>query len=934
MDEMTSGADLLVLDDLISHGQEFSFGQVMRIARRHLGAGGARELPEVPWQERVRVRPELSLAFPAADLARVDRFGDQLDELLVTTTFLGLYGSSSPLPTHYTEDLLHEASDDSSASRDFLDLIHQRLYHLYFQCWSKYRLFSRVAEEKNPRDLERLFCLIGLGEMEQRDQVPEAASLLRYAGLFSQHPRSAAGLETMLRDALGTRVLSVEQWVLRQVPIPADQQMRLGIANRRLGLDTVVGIKSPDRMGKFRIHIGPLTRLEFNSFLPGTPKYQELMRLTRLYLVDPLDFNLRITMIAGEAQPICLGDPDGPRLGWNTWCFTGAARRETSALFSKALCDTDAPAPVTEVPDKPTKRPVLIDYYQQELARLRDLAAGYTTKHPELAAMMSGHPADPSVERLFEGVAFLNANLQQKLDDDFPELIHELTEALHPWNLRPIPATTIVAFTPKADLMQPQQIFAGSEVASIAVQGTKCRFKTFFDVTLQPLKLLGAAFSHPAGKPPCINLQCELNGVGLSNWGAKSLRFFLGAGRPAACDLYLVLLRYLKRIVISSFDADAVVEIPSHALKSVGFAKDETMLGSETSFLPGHLILQEYFLFHDRFLFLELKDLEACRALGEGRRFEIRFELTACPLVLPQISEESFVLYATPVINLFQHKANPLRFPQGEIRQKLHPAGNDPGHFQIYSVDQITEFDPGSGTKRKYTVQNALHRSTVTDRLCQLSRSRAPSGDGIDTFISIQHDRNAPPDFPTRLNIDLTCTNGLLPKHLKVGDIRVPTSTTPESATFSNIKPVTIAASPNMAINRHWKLLSSFSLNYTSLDLIDGLRAILRLYVPERSGNLAIDKANFRKVEALESIEAKPADRLLGSDMYRGYEIRIMLRGDYFSGPGDLYLFSSVLERFLGGYVTQNCFIRLVVEEIGEGYQFEWPARLGDHTLL
>jgi type VI secretion system protein ImpG len=47
-----------------------------------------------------------------------------------------------------------------------------------------------------------------------------------------------------------------------------------------------------------------------------------------------------------------------------------------------------------------------------------------------------------------------------------------------------------------------------------------------------------------------------------------------------------------------------------------------------------------------------------------------------------------------------------------------------------------------------------------------------------------------------------------------------------------------------------------------------------------------------------------------------------------------LYLFSAVLERFLGGYVTQNCFIRLVVEEIGKGYRFEWPARMGDRCVL
>ena len=92
--------------------------------------------------------------------------------------------------------------------------------------------------------------------------------------------------------------------------------------------------------------------------------------------------------------------------------------------------------------------------------------------------------------------------------------------------------------------------------------------------------------------------------------------------------------------------------------------------------------------------------------------------------------------------------------------------------------------------------------------------------------------------------------------------------------------------------------------------------------------------ANFKKIDAIESIEATPADRLVGRGMYRGYDIRIQLRGSHFSGPGDLYLFCSVLERFLGGYVTRNCFIRLTVKEVGKGYRFEWPMRMGDRCVV
>ena len=793
-----------VITDLLRHGCEFSFSQVMRLARMHLGAGGEREVPEVPWQRRVHIRPELSLVFPAADVARVERTGDDGADFLVSATFLGLYGTSSPLPTHYTEDLLEEAAADSSVSRDFLDLLHQRLYQLYFQCWSKYRLFIRIAEEKNPRDLERLFCLIGLGEKELRDSVPNAASLLRFAGLFTQSPRSALGLRTLLRGALGVGKLEVEQCVPRRVPIPEDQRMRLGVANMCLGVDTVLGSELPERLGKFRIRIGPLSKREFDTFLPGTPRHDRLARLTRLYITDPFDFDLQLTMAAGEARPISLGDPDGQRLGWNSWCFSGEALGEVSAIFPLALSAGKGAVPAdnfSPVPER-TEPTTLLDFYQEELARLRDLAADYAKAHPALASMVTGNPADPSVERLFEGVAFLNANLQLKLNDDWPEIIHELTEGLHPWDLRPIPATSIVTFTPKADLAQPLALSAGTEVASIPVQGTKCRFRTCFDVTVHPLTLLDAAFSQPSGQAPSIRLQCQLNGIGLSGWQPKSLRFFLGDDYPAACDLYLVLLRNLKRIIITAQDSGAAIEIPSECLKPVGFADSETMLTNDKHFLPGHLILQEYFLFHDKFLILEIRGLDACCCLGDGSRFEIYFELTARPLVVPQVNEKSFVLFATPVINLFKHKARPLEFVAGQERQKVRPVGKNQKHFAIHSVDQVNAADFETGFKRTYQPQSPHARHGKDTGEYHITHALSDRHGGFDTFLGLTEGARTNILPGVKLDIDLTCTNGILPEKLGIGDVCLPTSTTPATTISSNITQVVISHTADYEQNR------------------------------------------------------------------------------------------------------------------------------------
>ncbi|NVN91513.1 MAG: type VI secretion system baseplate subunit TssF [Desulfuromonadales bacterium] len=930
MANTTGQTATLLNNDLLSNGHEFTFPQVMRIARMQLGAGGRDTLPEIPWQKRVRVRPDLSFAFPPADVVRVER--DDSD-LLVTTTFLGLYGSSSPLPTFYTEDLMDEASGDSSVSRDFLDILHQRLYQLYFACWSKYRLFIRVAEEKNHLDRERLFCLIGLGEKELRDSVPDAWTLLRYTGLLTQFPRSAEGLQTLLRDALGILRLEVEQCVLRRVPIPADQRMRMGAPRIRLGTTTVLGSVVSDRMGKFRILIGPLKKRAFDQFLPGAPLYVKLVALVRLYILDPFDFDLKVTLAAHEAGPIRLGDPLGPRLGWTTWCFSSNSLGEVSSRFPLALSAKQDPIAVEE--DIPAPEPsTLADYYQRELALLRELTTDYVKIHPEMAPLVSGHMADPGVERIVEGVAFLNAHLRQKLDDDFPEMIHELTETLHPWDLRPIPATTIVQLPPREELKQPLLIRAGAEVASIPVQGIRCRFRTCFDVTVHPLTLQDASFSQPSGKAPSIRLQCELNGIGLSGWKVQTLRFFLADDYPAACDLYLLLMRYLKRIIITSLDNGATIEIPPDRLKPLGFAHGETILTHKKSFMPGHLILQEYFLFHDKFLFMDLEGLEQCSTLGSGARFEINFELTNCPLVVPKVDQKSFVFSATTVINLFPHKAKPISFSNELQQRKVSPSGEQPSHYRIYSVDKVEGLVKKKSVKIMYDVQNQLLHRTKDERICRISHRKSALVDSFDTLLSIASHKNMTRSDRIKLDIDLTCTNGILPEQLCTGDVSTTTASTPESVEPRNIKTFTSALFPDIHMNRQWKLFSGFALNSISLNSAGNFRALLRLFIHSNSRYQVTVMANTRKIDAVESIGVNPADRLIGRSMYRGYDIRLKLRGDHFAGPGDLYLFSAVLERFLGGYVTQNCFIRLVVEEIGKGYLFEWPTRMGDRCVV
>jgi type VI secretion system protein ImpG len=934
MAESTWQSSSPLMQDLLARGHEFSFNQIMRLARIALGADAAPNFPKASGREQLRIRPELSLAFPAADVANVQRCGQNEAELLVTATFLGLYGVSSPLPTHYTEYLLEEGAADSSVSRDFLDIIHQRLYQLYFQAWSKYRLFVGVAEANNHLDRERLFCLIGLGEEELRSSLPDAWSLVRYAGLLTGFPRSAQGLLTLLRDALGMRAVEIEQCVLRKVPVPADQQMCLGLSSTRLGVDTFLRSEMPDRTGKLRIALGPLSREDFDSFLPGALRHEKLASLVRLYVNDPLELDVKLTLAAGQARPIRLGDPDGPRLGLNTWSFSGTLG-EVSAIFPMATVAASVPdTGLRCLHDSADKSASLTGIYLQELSRLRDLASDYAESHPEVKSMVMGQVADPGIERLFEGVAFLTANLQSMLADDFPELIHPLTKALHPWHMRPVPSTTIAVFTPKPGLLQPLRIAAGTELASHPVQGTTCRFRTCFDVTMHPLTLLNASFKEPSGKSPTVELSYQLNGVNLSGWKVDSIRFFLGGDTQHACDLYLLLMRYLKRIVLTAEDGGACVEVPADCLKRGGFGARETMLATDCSISPGHLLLQEYFLFPDKFLFVDLNGMQRCNDLGNGSRFRITFEFKHAPFPVPPVKEDSFIVSAVPLINLFHDKAKPLVFSKDTGRLLVEPTREKAEHCNVYSVDRISEFGLGRAEGKTYFCHTPLSRGSSDDRRCCITHSASPLTGGFDTWLSLEDNRMDGEVYKRKLKVDLTCTNGVLPEELGVGAINCATSTSPEAANYRNIKRVTAAILPDTETNRQWRMLSVLSLNTLSLDGPESFRAILRLFIPSNSRDQVQVEAYKKKIDGLSDIELLATDWVMHGRMYRGYEVRLKACGENYSGPGDLFIFCSALERFLRGYVTVYSFIRLIVEETSKGYVLEWPRRMGDRELM
>src|SRR3954469_23502682 len=95
--------------------------------------------------------------------------------------------------------------------------------------------------------------------------------------------------------------------------------------------------------------------------------------------------------------------------------------------------------------------PRLLQFYNLELQHLREMGAEFAQQFPKIAARlgMSGlEVADPYVERLLEGVGFLAARVQLKLDAEFPRFTQSLLEIVYPHYLAPTPSMLVAQIQP------------------------------------------------------------------------------------------------------------------------------------------------------------------------------------------------------------------------------------------------------------------------------------------------------------------------------------------------------------------------------------------------------------------------------------------------------------------------------------------------------
>jgi type VI secretion system protein ImpG len=401
-----------------------------------------------------------------------------------------------------------------------------------------------------------------------------------------------------------------------------------------------------------------------------------------------------------------------------------------------------------------------------------------------------------------------------------------------------------------------------------------------------------------------------------------------------ASTLALWLRRFLKGVTVQS-EGSEPISLGADVIKPVGFRPQDNMLPWPTLSQPGYRYLQEYFCSPSKFLYFDLEGLD--RAPLSSERFEIALEFERPPELTQRITAETFRLFTTPVVNLFDVSAEPVKLDPKVHEHLLRASGLRHDHMEVYEVREVIGVRQGQSQRRNYEpFVGFAHTADSRDGSYYTLRPTAsPLDDATDTYLSIVTPLG---DTPSRdeevLSMELTCTNRSLPSELQLGEINTTPRGVSSAAPFKNISPVTNPSRPKLGSDLLWRLLSHLSVGRASLADPRVLRTLLNLYNFQRESSPAQGRANELKVEAIRSIENEPVTRLMGGAPVRGVETRIELEESKLGTQGEAFLFGCVLDEVFSTHVPLNSFNELHLLLHPSKVELKWPARSGQRRIL
>lgn len=388
-----------------------------------------------------------------------------------------------------------------------------------------------------------------------------------------------------------------------------------------------------------------------------------------------------------------------------------------------------------------------LSYYSKELNFLKDMGREFAQKYPKVGSRLALNTTDipdPYIERLLEGVAFLTARTQLKLDSEYPRFVQRILEVVYPDFLTQRPASAVINIEPTqhyhTDVLH--KLNRGQILHSQPIEEyqASCPFTVCRSIEVTPLFLEKAQYTEvlsylpsPAGLLPksakkiqsALRLDFSLSvPTTCSEMLPENLCLYLGSELSKSSSLLYLLLAACEGVLCHASDNPKAWHYPlSEKPDQLGFTDDEALNFNLSKTVGAFRLIQEYAELPEKFLFIAQKGLKQAVSCAERdgylpkqpqqieeivsdkgvnkkiithkkRHFSLSFLFnTTIPELVELVQTSDFSVNATPVVNLFKKKS--VRFPIN-IQDREHHVLIDrtqPLNYEVHSVEQVKGFD-------------------------------------------------------------------------------------------------------------------------------------------------------------------------------------------------------------------------------------------------
>ena len=615
--------------------------------------------------------------------------------------------------------------------------------------------------------------------------------------------------------------------------------------------------------------------------------------------------------------------------------------------------------------------------YNNELHHLREVAAEFARDFPKIAGRLAldkeakEECPDPFVERLLEGVAYLGARVQLKIEAEFPRFTRSLLETVYPHYLCPTPSMSIVhmepdpnsSATPEGFLIPRGSALQGTSSASDSV----CEFRTAHDVRIWPLKVAEGKYltrnmselglTNTFGAKAAIRIRLQVQGdMKLKALQLNQLPFFVrGLNEAPAAILEQIFARAAHVVIRTAKTQGNVCHVlPPTTLHRGGLRQSEALLPFAPRGFEGYRLVHEYFAMPERFLFFEFTELREALQKCDCQTVDLIILLNeAEPRLENIVDAQTFDLFCTPIINLFPKQLDPISLGDKFSEYHAVPDRTRQLDYEIYQVEKAVG-QGASADSRQIFQPFYLARDTDLESAAYYSCNRVPrvlsarekqfgatsSYAGSEMYIALVDGHAAPYNANlAQLDVKALCTN----RHLPIQLVTRQGKTDFRLNLFAPVSSIRCIVGPTVPKPAHpdgeiaWRVISHMSLNYLSLlNASDetgpaGLREMLKLYCDSN------DLRSQKQVDCIIAAFCQPITRRVDAPgpltFGRGLQVTLDFDEHAFEGSG-IFILGSVLEQFFARYVSINSFTETVIRSQQRGEIIKWPAHPGKRQLI